>query len=174
MNKGYVKLLFITAFIIASTNLLSACVKSTAIKPNVASSKKNTHQVNQTSDLPAENARQVLTGTWQVEFIKERPVIDRSPAQFIFLDKNSLSGSATCNNISSSYNLDDSQKILAFNPVALTRKMCPAALMEQESRFLSALSQVNHYQITIDQNKHSMLYLFDVHNALMFKATRVK
>ncbi len=118
-----------------------------------------------TSPVPPQYAQKQLTGTWHIEYIQDKPVIDRSPARLVFQNKSKLSGSASCNNIHASYQKNNNQ--LSIDKTAITRKMCPEALMEQEQRFLAALSQINHYKI-----ERGLLYLFDAQNNLMLKAAK--
>jgi heat shock protein HslJ len=110
-----------------------------------------------------------ILGKWQVEFITKRPVIDKSPAQLIFLDNGKLAGSASCNNMISSYTIDTENDTLSITPGALTRKMCFGGLMKQEERFINQLPKVSYYKIKFD-----VLYLSDNKNNELFKATRVK
>jgi len=168
MTKN-IKSLVIISLIISSVSLLSACANKTIVKANTVGDEIELNQTSDTGSLLTEKAIESLIGTWQVEFIKTRPVIDRSPAQLIFSNTNRLSGSATCNNISSSYNHNHNKKTLSIGPAAVTRKMCAPALMNQETNYLSALSLVKHYQI-----KQSMLYLFDEHDVILFKASKVQ
>ena len=75
----------------------------------------------------AVNIKRDLIGTWHVEYIAGRPVMDNSPAQLIFLAQGKLTGSASCNNFISSYTLDKKMN-LSLTPAATTRKMCFKAL----------------------------------------------
>ena len=53
-----------------------------------------------------------------------------------------VSGSAGCNNFTSTYRLEGDK--LSIGPAAATRRMCasPEGIMEQEQRFLNALETV--------------------------------
>lgn len=57
-----------------------------------------------------------------------------------------VSGMASCNNYSSSYQVDGSQ--LTFGPAATTRKICadPLGIMKQEDAYLAALGQVQTFR----------------------------
>lgn len=159
--------------IILSVSLLTACAKKTLIESDTTKHKAQLEKTAKTPTVTSQGSNEQLTGTWQVELIKTRPVIDRSPARFILLAKNKLSGSASCNNISSHYRANQSKNTLTFGPTAVTRKLCAPALMEQETRLLSTLPQVKHYQIKYFHNEQNMLYLFDKNDVLMFKASKV-
>jgi len=69
-------------------------------------------------------------------------VLDGTTLSMAFSDDGRVSGSAGCNNYSSTYQSDGSS--LRFGPAAATRKMCaePERVMEQEQQFLKALETV--------------------------------
>jgi heat shock protein HslJ len=108
-----------------------------------------------------------LSGNWLVDSIKGKPVIAKSTAQLKFDPKNRLSGSASCNNISTSYNLQ--QNAITIGPIATTRKMCMPALMDQEANLLQALGKVKRVQL-----KNGQLSMFDQQGALQLKAKKTK
>lgn len=147
MIKRNTSTLFLASITLVCTMLLSACADKSQNHPNIAKE---------------------LKGTWKIEEILMLPVIDRSPAQFVFLDENKLAGSASCNKISSSYVLDSYKNTLSFTPVAATRMMCEPTLMNQEMKFLSALEKVSKVKI-----EQSTLYLYDKQNELIFSASKV-
>ena len=109
--------------------------------------------------------RSELVGSWMVEYIGERPVIDRSPAFIEFSVDDMVGGNASCNRFTSSYTLSEAQ--LSFGQAAVTRMACPEALMEQEQRFLASLSQVAQVQL-----ENGILELTDADGTLVFKASR--
>ncbi|MDY0249850.1 MAG: META domain-containing protein [Pseudomonas sp.] len=84
------------------------------------------------------------TQSYQVEWIAERPLIDRSMLTFTLLDEQRAAGLAGCNNWSASYQLNGNT--LSLQNIATTRKLCAPALMEQEQRFLNALAQVQRWE----------------------------
>jgi heat shock protein HslJ len=88
--------------------------------------------------------------TYQVEWIGERPLIDRSHLTITLGDDNRAYGNAGCNHWFASYSLEGDT--LSFGTAGSTRKMCAPALMEQEQRFLDALGKVQRWDISpIDQ-----------------------
>ena len=84
--------------------------------------------------------------SYQVEWIGERPLIDRSMLTLTLLDDQRAAGLAGCNNWSASYQL--SGNTLSLQNIATTRKLCAPALMEQETRFLESLSQVQRWDFS--------------------------
>jgi heat shock protein HslJ len=106
-----------------------------------------------------------LIGSWTVEFIGERPVIDRSPAFIQFTEDDKVAGNSSCNRFSASYSLSETQ--LSLGQAASTRMACPEALMEQEQRFLAALARVAQVQL-----ENGILELTDADGTLVLKASR--
>ncbi|AYC32145.1 META domain-containing protein [Pseudomonas cavernae] len=84
--------------------------------------------------------------TYQVEWLGERPLIDRSHLT-ITLDKDGRAyGSAGCNHWFASYQLEGER--LSFGSAGSTRKMCAPALMEQEQRFLDMLGTIQRWDVS--------------------------
>ena len=119
---------------------------------------------NSSSALPSP---ETLPGTWLVGSIQGKAVIAKSKAQLIFTNKNMLTGSASCNNISTRYSSQNST--LKIGPIATTRKMCSPSLMDQEAVLLKALSKVKRFQLN-----NGELSMFDQQGALQLKAKRTK
>jgi heat shock protein HslJ len=105
-----------------------------------------------------------LIGAWTIEYIQDRPVIDNSPAYIEFDAEGRVSGSASCNRMTGAYIQDG--PALVFRPMAVTRMMCPDALMEQEGRLLPALDEVARWRI-----EDGMLILEDSDGGLVFRAS---
>jgi len=110
---------------------------------------------------------ETLPGNWLVESIQDKAVIKNSAARLRFHSDNKLSGSASCNNISSSYNSQNSA--LTINPIATTRKMCLPSLMEQETQLLRAINKVKRFQLN-----NGLLSMYDQQGVLQIKAKRLK
>lgn len=106
-----------------------------------------------------------LKGVWVVEYIAERPVVDRSPARIHFGDDNSLNGNASCNRFFGKYRYND--KDLIIEPLGSTKMACVPALMEQEQRFLETLPRAT--RVTIEQG---LLILRDGEDRQILKASR--
>ncbi|MDO9619929.1 MAG: META domain-containing protein [Pseudomonas sp.] len=84
--------------------------------------------------------------SYQVEWIGERPLIDRSHLTITLGDDGRAYGNAGCNHWFASYTL--AGDTLSFSAAGSTRKMCAPALMEQEARFLDSLSKVQRWDFS--------------------------
>jgi len=83
--------------------------------------------------------------SYKVEWIGERPLIDRSHLTITLGDDGRAYGNAGCNHWFAGYQLDGDK--LSFSTAGSTRKMCAEALMEQEARFLDSLSKVQRWDL---------------------------
>lgn len=108
----------------------------------------------------------LLLGQWHIEYIKGKPVMDRSPAGFIFAENGKLTGNASCNNVMSNYKQQAS--LLTIGAATTSKKLCAPALMAQEAQFLNALSRVNHFKM-----KHALLYLYNSEEKIIFRASKL-
>lgn len=104
------------------------------------------------SSLPSTQLQSAQS--YQVEWIGERPLIDRSMLTLTLVDKQHASGLAGCNSWMAEYQLNGNQ--LSLHNIATTRKLCAPALMEQEQRFLVALANVQRWEIA----EHQQLLLW--------------
>jgi heat shock protein HslJ len=95
--------------------------------------------------------------------IKGRPVVDFSTASLRFNADGKMSGNASCNSLSASYDADGNN--ISLGEGAVTREMCIAALMEQENRMLAAMQDVRAARI-----ENAMLYLEGEGGKLVYKA----
>ena len=84
--------------------------------------------------------------SYRVEWIGERPLIDRSHLTITLGDDGRAYGNAGCNHWFASYTLEGDK--LSFSAPGSTRKMCAPALMEQEARFLASLSTVERWDFS--------------------------
>lgn len=95
-----------------------------------------------------------------VEWIGERPLIDRSHLTFqLDTEQQRVHGFAGCNQWFGNYRLDGNQ--LSISHIASTRKACAPALMEQENRYLQALPKVERW----DFSEHGQLQLWPAEGA---------
>ena len=88
-----------------------------------------------------------LTGTkWLAEDIGGQGVMDflQSTLQFDAMDNSRVGGNSGCNNYFGAVAVDG--WTIEFSAMGSTRMACPAAVMDQENRFLSALSATNRYE----------------------------
>lgn len=86
---------------------------------------------------------------WVVEDINNRGIIDNSRVTLTFSADGRISGRASCNDYTGSYQ-QDGQRLIVPDSLAVTRKLCPPALMNQEERFLSTLT--NTLNVSRDAN----------------------
>ncbi len=84
--------------------------------------------------------------SYAVEWIGERPLIDRSHLTMTFGADGRAYGHAGCNHWFAQYTLKGEQ--LGFDFPGSTRKSCAPALMEQERRFLDALGTVRRWDVS--------------------------
>ncbi|WP_250885558.1 META domain-containing protein [Shewanella jiangmenensis] len=81
-----------------------------------------------------------LLGSWHIEQVYDRPVIDYSPAKLVFEADGKLTGNNSCNNFFGSFTQDGAN--LSLTPSGATRKACVDALMDQEARVVDAMPKV--------------------------------
>lgn len=80
-----------------------------------------------------------LVGTaWLVDGMDGGGVVDRARSTMEFTKAGQVAGMAGCNRYFGSVSIDG--ETVSFGNLATTRKMCPDARMDQEQRFLKALS----------------------------------
>lgn len=87
--------------------------------------------------LPGQQPRLAIDQHYRVEWIGERPLIDRSYLSLTLNREGRVLGHAGCNSWFGHYQLNGNQ--LQIERIAATRKLCAPALMEQENRYLAAL-----------------------------------
>jgi heat shock protein HslJ len=88
-----------------------------------------------------------LWGTaWLADDIGGRGVVDRARSTLHFDESRRVSGSTGCNRFFGPVELDGDR--ISFGNLATTRMACPDALMDQERRFLEALSKAKRLELT--------------------------
>ncbi|MEM7169798.1 MAG: META domain-containing protein [Pseudomonadota bacterium] len=96
-----------------------------------------------------------LPGTqWRAEDIEGQGVMDNSQSTLVFETESKVVGEAGCNRYFGPVEIKDNT--LTFNKFATTQKACPEAVMDQEQKFLAALSKAASYSFT-----HGLLLLLD-------------
>ncbi|QSB45160.1 META domain-containing protein [Tsuneonella flava] len=85
-----------------------------------------------------------LAGTWVVEDIAGRGIIDYSHVELVLEHDGQLSGSTGCNLLIGRYRVEGSA--MTINVATTTRKVCPEALMHQERVFLRAIESIDSYR----------------------------
>ena len=108
-----------------------------------------------------------LTGTWHIESIGERPVIDHSPARIQFLADGRINGNASCNRFSGTYSFVDGKLAISRSLIA-TKMMCLPALMQQEQHLFEVLPGA--VSVTFD---NGIITLSDEQNVQVLKAAFV-
>ena len=91
---------------------------------------------------------------WVVEDIDNRGIIDGSRVTMTFSAEGRISGRASCNDYTGSYRIEG-QRLIVLDRLAVTRKLCAPALMDQEERFLSALTR----PLDVSRNANDALLL---------------
>lgn len=83
---------------------------------------------------------------YQAEWISGKPRIHHSHPTLILGEDGRAYGNAGCNHWFAAYSMTGDQ--LSFSEIGSTRKMCPTVLMEQEQSFLDALSKVQRWDFS--------------------------
>ncbi|WP_236621019.1 META domain-containing protein [Rhodopirellula sallentina] len=107
------------------------------------------------SERVSSSKPQTLFGNWLAEDIMGNGVIDRAQTTLEVTADGSVSGSTAVNRYRGQATIDGNA--ITFGPLISTRRAGPPAMMNQESRFTEALSQVTGYRIDSD----GLLYLTD-------------
>jgi heat shock protein HslJ len=99
-----------------------------------------------------------LLGTaWRADEIGGRGVVDGARSTMEFAKAGQVGGLAGCNQYFGPVSLDG--EAVSFGNLAATRMMCPEAQMEQEQRFLEALSAAR--RLTLTQEGQVLLIFAD-------------
>ena len=87
-----------------------------------------------------------LIGTeWVLEDLGGRGVEDRVQSTIIFKADDRIVGWGGCNRYFGGYRFDGQN--LDIGPIGSTRRVCPAVVMDQETRFFQALDKANRISI---------------------------
>lgn len=84
--------------------------------------------------------------TYQAEWINGKPRLHHSHPTLTLGDDGRAYGSGGCNHWFAAYTREADK--LSFAQIGSTRKMCAPAVMEQEQRFLEALSSVQRWDFS--------------------------
>ncbi len=90
-------------------------------------------------------------GRWLAEDIRGGGVIDDLQSVLEISGNGAVSGSGGCNRLHGQATISGAS--LTFGAIASTRMACPPAVMDQESKFLSALEAVRSFRIDSQQRK---------------------
>ena len=96
-----------------------------------------------------------LTGaTWVLDEASKGSLADKAPAKAridLVFEGGHASGRAACNSYGAGYQADPQTGTLSFAEFMLTAMACDEPLMDLESAYLAALSDVTGYEVTGDQ-----------------------
>ena len=113
-----------------------------------------------------EQAASKLLGSWLVEDINHRGVIDMAQTTVQFNDDGKVSGSICVNRYTGTATIEDDA--LRFGPLATTRRAGPPAMMDQEQKFLQAIESVAAYQF----GEPGILYFLDGQHERIMKLSK--
>jgi heat shock protein HslJ len=123
-------------------------------------------------DQPIVQAKQnaeILSGTaWWVEDIAGQGVIDASHTTIEFDGAGKITGDAGCNLYFGSVEVTDTS--IKVGQLGSTRKMCPEALMNQETAFFKAIDAVTSWELA----DTDLLHLRDANSKDQIRASRTK
>jgi putative lipoprotein len=103
-------------------------------------------------------------GRWLAEDILGGGVIDRLQSTIDIAADGRTTGSGGCNRISGKAVINGSN--ISFGAMASTRMACAPAVMNQEAKFLNALSRTRSFRVDARERK---LYLLDAAGAVMVR-----
>jgi len=107
-----------------------------------------------------------LAGTsWLAEDIDGRGVMDILQSTLRFETSERVSGMAGCNRFFGSVSIDGDA--ISFGSLGTTRMACPAAVMDQEDRFLKALANASRFE-----TKNGLLFFFGGGAATLMRLSR--
>ncbi len=93
----------------------------------------------QDASLPAD-----LVGKWLAEDIGGKGVIDYAQSVLEIEEAGTVAGSTGCNTMFGQ--IRQGAGVLKIGPLAVTRKACPPAVMDQERKFVDALNAATDYR----------------------------
>jgi heat shock protein HslJ len=108
------------------------------------------------------DAATLVGPTWVAEDIQSRGVIDYLQSSITFTAEGQAYGFGGCNNFTGRYTLGGA--MLTLGPLADTRKACPPAIMNQETRFHEALGETRGYRF-----ENGLLFLLDAQGASIMR-----
>ena len=88
--------------------------------------------------------RRLTGGPWVVEDIAGMGMIDYARVTLDFGEDGRLSGDASCNRYTTRYTAGQG-RLEIEDGIALTRRLCPEALMNQESLFVDTLGEARRF-----------------------------
>lgn len=110
------------------------------------------------TDIQVERVRTEASdpsGKWLAESIRQGGVIDNLQSVIEIARDGKVTGSGGCNRISGKAEISGGH--ISFGPMISTKMACAPAVMNQESKFLAALSEVRHWRIDEPRGKLILL-----------------
>ncbi len=109
-----------------------------------------------------------LIGTeWVLEDLGGRGVEDRVQSTIIFKTHDQIVGWGGCNRYFSGYRFHGHK--IDIGPIGSTRRVCPAVVMDQETRFFSALDKANRMS---REDSYLLIHCDDMEKPLRFMRLR--
>jgi putative lipoprotein len=90
-------------------------------------------------------------GKWLAESIRGHGVIDDLQSTLEIAADGKVTGSGGCNRISGRAEVQGER--ITFGPMISTKMACPPAIMDQESKFLAALGDVQRFKVDAGKGK---------------------
>ena len=125
-----------------------------------------TSTTQQQEETPITNQTSLTKTAWWVEDIAGKGVIDMSHTTIQFTEDGKVSGSTGCNRYFGSTEIEGFN--ISFGPLAGTRKMCAASLMDQETKFFQAMGNVTSWEIA----ETDLLHLRDADGNSLLRASQ--
>ena len=110
-----------------------------------------------------------LAGTaWLVDDIGGRGVVDRARTTLQFVEPGRIAGHTGCNRFFGSVDLDGDR--ITFGNLGVTRMACPESLMNQEHRFVEAMTHAGRLELA---HRGMILIIFDDDGERVLELSRV-
>ncbi|MFN7877907.1 MAG: META domain-containing protein [Pirellula sp.] len=114
------------------------------------------------------SASGVPLGKWLVEDIGGHGVVDSAQSTIEFSADDTVSGDTCVNRFNGKLEYDGTT--LKMGPLATTRRAGPDALMDQESRFVVALTQIRRFRL----DESGFLFLFDADGNELMRLSKIE
>jgi putative lipoprotein len=121
------------------------------------------------TEPPAALTPELSGTTWLVENIDGQGVMDMLQSTLHFKDAENVTGKSGCNNFFSIVYIDE--WLISFGPIGTTRMACSEAIMDQEQRYLNALTATGRYQYNPETD---LLYFYDDNNKNVLRFSRTQ
>ena len=85
-------------------------------------------------------------GRWLAEDIGGKGVLDRVESVLDITSDDGVDGSGGCNRMTGTFTFDVKDETIRISDLAATRRACPPAVSDQETRFFAALMAARQWQ----------------------------